>query len=236
MTSPVIILVGPQLGENIGAVARAMKNFSCLELRIVKPRDGWPNPKAESAAVGAIDLIHNAKIYEDLPAAIADIEYLYATTAQSRDMNKEVVMAKNLVAEFPYQQKVGIMFGRENCGLTNEEIMYANKIIAIDTNPEFTSLNIAQAVLVICYELFKAPKRPELENRQELASKEEINYFYEHLLNLLDERDFFKVLEKKPLMQRNIINIFSRIEKINKTEVQTLRGILSCLSSRSKKD
>lgn len=156
MTShPVIILVGPQLGQNIGATARAMKNFGISELRIVCPRDPWPNHQAEIMAVGAVDIIHKAQIYDDLESAISDLNYVYATTAQTRDMNKNHVMVKEISSHFPKDMKVGIMFGRENSGLTNPEIAAANSIITIDTDVNFSSLNLAQAVLIVCYELFK---------------------------------------------------------------------------------
>ena len=140
------------MGENIGACARAMKNFGLSELRIVSPRDGWPNPKADSMSVGAIDIIQNAKIYDNIESAIADIEYLYATTAIPRDMNKPHIMTNDLAENYPAEQKVGIMFGRENCGLNNEEITHANMILSIPTS-EFSSMNIAHAVAVIAYEV-----------------------------------------------------------------------------------
>ncbi len=230
--NPVIILVSPQLGENIGSCARAMKNFGLNSLRIVNPRDGWPNAKAEASAVGAIDLIKSAEIYNNLEDAIADLKYVYATTGIARTINKEYVLSKEFSKDFDHNIKTGILFGRENCGLMNDEISLANKIITIDTDPNFTSLNIAQAVLVVCYEIFKSVQRPDLLNKQNLATKEEMMFFYEHLINTLDQANFFKVPEKKDLMQRNIINIFSRIEKLSKTEIQTLRGIVKAFEQK----
>lgn len=224
----IIILVAPQMGENIGAAARAMKNFGLEELRIVNPRDGWPNEKAVSMAANAVDVIEQAKIYDDLNKAIADLEYLYATTAIPRDMNKDYVIAKDLKASYPRELKTGIMFGRENCGLNNNEIALANKILTINT-AEFSSINIAQAVVIVCYELFKGQRKPEFANQQELASKEELNFFFDHLFNELDMRGFFRVAEKKARMTRNIINIFSRIDKLSRTELQTLRGLIRSL-------
>lgn len=226
---PVIILVGPQLGENIGACARAMKNFCLSDLRIVNPRDGWPNEKAESASVGAIDLIKSAKIYKTIQDASKDLEYLYATTGVKRHMNKPHVLTKNLANSYEHDLKTGILFGRENCGLNNDEISLCNKIITIDTNPEFSSLNIAQAVLVVCYELFKQIERTDLTSQQEFATKEELGFFYNHLFEILEKKNFFKLQEKKIQMQRNIVNIFSRIDKLSKNEIQTLRGILKTL-------
>ena len=228
--NPVIILVAPQMGENIGATARAMKNFGLTNLRIVAPRDGWPNDKASSVAVAAIDILAKAKIYDDLASSIADLEYVYATTSVPRDMNKSYLLSKELPDHYPTQLKVGIMFGRENCGLTNQEITIANKIITIDTDHNFSSLNIAQAVIIICYELFKSQERTDLVNTQLLATKEQMEYFFAHLFTELDKKNFFKVAQKRPQMTRNIMNLFYRIENLSNTELQTLRGVISALT------
>lgn len=237
--NPIIILVAPQLGENIGASARAMKNFGLSEMRIVSPRDGWPNPKADSMSVGALDIIQNAKIYDTLSEAISDIEYLYATTAQPRDMNKNYLMTEDLGEKYPSGQKVAIMFGRENCGLTNDEIAHANMILSIKTKPDFSSLNIAHAVAIVAYECYKRiplsgeEALPEhFNNDQILCTHGELEYFFEHLFTELDSNKFFKVPEKYPHMTQNIRNIFTRIDKLSQNELQTLRGIISNLSKR----
>lgn len=232
MTNTSIILVSPQMGENIGAAARAMKNFGLYDLRIVSPRDGWPNPKAEAMAVGAVDLIHNATIFTSLKDAIGDLEYIYATTAQSRDMNKNYTTLKNLNAKHPHEAKVGIMFGRESSGLTNDEIALANEIITIDTT-SFSSLNIGQAVMLVCYELFKAPKREDLRNEQELCSKGELQYFFDHLFGELEETRFFRTPERAVYMKQSIMSIFNRIDKLSHNEVQTLRGVIAALTSHN---
>ncbi len=224
-----IILCRPQLGENIGACARAMKNFSISDLRIVAPRDGWPSEQALSVSAGASDIIESAKVYTELKDAIEGIEYLYATTATKRYLNKNHILSKELQSSIALGCKVGILFGRENWGLSNEEISYANDIITIDTDPNFSSLNIAQSVLVVCYELFKAIERPDLHNTQEIATKNEIEYFYDHLFQVLEAKNFFKIPEKKSRMQMNIRNIFARIDKLSKSEIQTLRGIVSVI-------
>lgn len=231
---PIIILVHPQLGENIGACARAMKNFGFYNLRIVEPRDGWPNEKAISASVGAKDIIENAVIYPNLEKATNDLEILFATTGVKRGMNKDYVLTKNLAAEFPFEAKTGIMFGKENWGLSNEEVALANKIITIDTDPNFTSLNLAQAVLIVCYELFQKIERDDLSNMQSLATKQEFNYMLEHMFSALDKTDFFKLPDKREHMTRNIQNIFTRIDKLSHNEVQTLRGIISSLDNLGK--
>ncbi|MDX1917244.1 MAG: RNA methyltransferase [Rickettsiaceae bacterium] len=227
-----IILSRPQLGENIGACARAMKNFGFSNLRIVSPRDAWPNEKAISASAGADDIILSAEIFHDLKSAIEDLEYIYATTAIKRDMNKNYVQSKNLSTEFNNCAKVGIIFGRENWGLSNEDISLANSIITIDTTIDFSSLNLAQSVLVICYELFKSNVRPDLSNAQNLASKKEMDYFLESLFDALDDRNFFRILEKKDRMKLNIRNIFQRIDQLSKSDIQTLRGIVSSFSAK----
>ncbi len=227
-----IILVAPQMGENIGAVARAMKNFDIYDLRIVDPRDGWPNEKAVSMSVGAFDLIANARIFSSVVDAISDLSYVYAATATSRDMNKEYVFSRDLKDDIPKIGKVGIMFGRENCGLNNQEISYANKIVTIDTNLSFSSLNIAHSVAVICYELFQARMQSRPYVQQILARNDELEYFYEHLFNSLEERKFFRVPEKKEQMSLKIRNIFARIDNLSKTELQTLRGIITVLSEK----
>jgi tRNA/rRNA methyltransferase len=229
-----IILVEPQMGENIGAVARAMKNFALSDLRLVSPRDGWPNTKAESMSVGAIDLIHTAKIYESVQEAISDLEYVYAATAAPRDMNKNYILSRDISSDIPNVASLGIMFGRENCGLNNKEIAYANKIVTIDTDVSFSSLNIAHSVAVICYELFQGQKnlRIDLDNLQTLATKTELEYFYQHLFADLEDRDFFKTADKKEQMSIKIRNLFAKIENFSHTELQTLRGIVSSLSDK----
>lgn len=227
-----IILVSPQMGENIGASARAMKNFGITDLRIVAPRDGWPNDKARANAALAVDVIDNAKIYNDLKSAVFDIECLYATSSQVRSMNKEYITTTNLGSEFNQKMSVGIIFGRESTGLTNEEISIADKIIVIDTDPSCSSLNLSQAVLLVCYELFQGTGRSDIENLQDLASKQDILYFLDHLFSELDSTYFFKTPEKRKNMVLNITNIFSRIEKLSHNEVQTLRGIVSSLSKK----
>lgn len=232
MSNIAIILVSPQMGENIGACARAMKNFGLSDLRIVSPRDGWPNQKAEANAALAADVIHNAKIYSTLAEAVADRQYIYATTAQVRHMNKNYITTKNLAIKYPKDQKIGIMFGRENNGLTNEEIAIANEIIVVDTNVNCASLNIAQAVLLVCYELFDGNKREDLKNDQKLCTKDEMKYFLDHLIEELDRTGFLSPLAKRDHMVQNIVNIFTRIDKLSHNEVQTLRGVVSYLAKK----
>ena len=228
MSKTAIILVAPQMGENIGAAARVMKNFSLDDLRIVNPRDGWPNEKARNMSVGAVDIIDKAKIYNNLKNALLDIEFLYATTAIARDMNKATICSKEIPTDYPYDLKVGIMFGRESSGLSNNEIAIANKIVSINTS-EFSSLNIAQAIGIICYELYNNVNNECIVN-YDIATKNDFLLFCEHLEVELERKNFFRIAEKRPRMMKNIVNIFNRIDKLSKSELQTLRGIIKSLS------
>ncbi|MBP7189900.1 MAG: RNA methyltransferase [Rickettsiaceae bacterium] len=225
-----IILAAPQMGENIGAAARAMKNFGLHDLRIVSPRDGWPNEKARANAALAVDVVDDARVFESIKDAVSDLNYLYATTSATRAMNKDYVVTKNLLSAFPDHMNVGIIFGRESTGLTNEEISIANKIITIDTDPGCASLNLAQAVLIVCYELFGRNERADIANTQDLCTISDMTYFLDHLFNELSNTGFFKTEERREIMMRNITNIFTRIPKLSHNEVQTLRGVISHLT------
>ncbi|GMB82300.1 RNA methyltransferase [Shinella zoogloeoides] len=234
---PAIILVHPQLGENIGMVARAMANFGLAELRLVNPRDGWPSEKAISAASKADHVIEAAKVYPSLEEAISDLEFVYATTARDRYGYKEVrspvVAADDLRTRFRAGQKTGILFGRERTGLTNEEIALADELVTFPVNPAFASLNLAQAVLLMSYEWMKSglasvedtpfdalPQRP--------AKKEELQGLFDHVEETLDARGYFRPAEKKPKLVENLRAILTR-PSFTGTEIQVLRGIISCL-------
>ncbi len=234
---PAIILVHPQLGENIGMVARAMANFGLAELRLVNPRDGWPSEKAISAASKADHVIEAAKVYPSLEEAVADLEFVYATTARDRYGYKEVrspvVAADDLRSRFRIGQKTGILFGRERTGLTNEEIALADELVTFPVNPAFASLNLAQAVLLMSYEWMKSglasvedtpfdalPQRP--------AKKEELQGLFDHVEETLDARGYFRPAEKKPKLVENLRAILTR-PSFTGTEIQVLRGIISCL-------
>ena len=234
---PAIILVHPQLGENIGMVARAMANFGLAELRLVNPRDGWPSEKAISAASKADHVIEAAKVYPSLEAAVSDLEFVYATTARDRYGYKEVrspvVAADDLRTRFRAGEKTGILFGRERTGLTNEEIALADELVTFPVNPAFASLNLAQAVLLMSYEWMKSglasvedtpfdalPQRP--------AKKEELQGLFDHVEETLDARGYFRPAEKKPKLVENLRAILTR-PSFTGTEIQVLRGIISCL-------
>jgi tRNA/rRNA methyltransferase len=223
-----IILVRLQMGENIGACARSMKNFNFFnELRIVSPRDEWPNSKAISNAATGVDIVESAKIFNSLDDAISDLEYIYACTARKRDMNINSSEVKDLSVEFNSSLKTGIIFGPENSGLTNDEVSIANNLIYINANPEFLSLNISQAVMLVCYEMRGFALQKPIANNQDLATKDDLKIFLDRLFLELENKKFFKVDEKKPIMKRNIANIFNRIDNLSKSELQTLHGIIS---------
>lgn len=233
-----VVLVKPQLGENIGMVARAMWNCGLNDLRLVKPRDGWPSDKARASASGADIVIDNAKVFETTEEAIADLEFVFATTARLRDMTKGVFTPESAAAELRSRVsaggKAGVLFGPEASGLDNDDIALADAAITVPLNPEFTSLNLAQAVLLIGYEWFKsADKTPDQEFKMpddtRMATREEVLMMLEHLESELDARGFLRPPEKRPIMVRNIRNVFWRAGFTEK-EVRTFRGIISALT------
>jgi tRNA/rRNA methyltransferase len=233
--TPAIILIEPQLGENIGMVARAMLNCGLTDLRLVRPRDGWPNLQAENSASGADVVLENVKLFTSTSASIADLNLIYATTARDRDMTKEVItpeIAAREIREIGSKQ-CGILFGREAKGMKNEDIVLANKIVIAPLNPGFTSLNLSQAVLLLAYEWYKlADDTPETELRMKgtrLANNEEMVLLFEHLESELDNHGFLRVKEKRPVMVQNIRNVFQRAN-MTEQEVRTFRGVVKSLS------
>jgi tRNA/rRNA methyltransferase len=241
-TSPVIILVEPQMGENIGAAARAMANFGLTSLRLVSPRDGWPNERAIASASRADHVINAVEVFDSCADAVRDLSFVYATTARDRDLTKEVrgpVHAARTLRAFDNEGvRTGILFGRERWGLTNDEIALADEILTLPVVPEFASLNIAQAVLVIAYEWRKAGFDEDdaglpftMPERSPPATKDELLHMFEHLERVLEERSFFRPVEKKEVMVRNIRAIFHRVQ-LTAQEVRTMRGMLSTLEGR----
>jgi len=244
--APVVILVRPQLGENIGMCARAMLNCGVTELRIVKPRDGWPNPDAVAAASGAGILLENAKLFETTADAVADLEFVLATTARDRDMVKNVMRADEAGVEVHKLHTgrttpiCGILFGPERSGLENDDVALADVILNIPLNPGFSSLNLAQAVLLTCYSWLSAQNpfsgtafapAPQPEDNEAPATKGDIENLMRQLENDLEQRRFFRSPEQKPTLLRNIRNFFFRAG-ITKQEVRTLHGIFSCLKDK----
>lgn len=233
---PVIVLVQPQLGENIGASARAMLNCGITELRLVNPRDGWPSEKAISAASGADSILSRAKVFDSLGKAISDLSFVSACTSRLRDIDKLTVTAEGGVLDLHSRiasgQRCGILFGGERSGLNNDDIALADNIINIKLNPEFSSLNLAQAVLVISYAWLRSDKQilPSSKSlRRSLpATKSEILGLFEHLETELTRGGFLYPKEKAPSMIRNIRALLTRAE-LSGQEVKTLRGVVAAI-------
>lgn len=249
---PSIILVEPQLGANIGTAARAMGNFGLNDLRLVAPRDGWPSEFAQKAAAGADWILDAAPVFDTVEEAIADLHFVYATTARPRDMVNEVVTpeqaAQNIRALTAQGQKTGVLFGREKSGLTNDHIALADAILMAPVNPNFASLNLAQCVLLIGYEWFRGStdslgdasrddgglSGPGLRMPDTWpANKQELGGFFEHLESELDASGFLKPAEKRPAMVRNLRNMFQRTA-LTEQDVRTLRGVVSSLVKHKK--
>ena len=239
---PVIILVRPQLGENIGMVARAMLNCGLAELRLVRPRDGWPSTKAEAAASGALSVLENVQVFDSTKAAVADLQRVYATTARPRGMVKPVVTpaqaAEELRAEAAEGRRCGLLFGRERSGLVNDDIALADTVLTVPLNPAFSSLNLAQAVLLVGHAWYQAgdatPPRVLDIGPGKLASKAELVNFFERLEAALDETGFLWPPEKRPTMVRNLRNFFQRATP-TEGEVNTLHGVVVALLGKKNK-
>ena len=233
---PAIILVQPQMAENIGAAARAMLNFGLTELRLVAPRDGWPNEAARSMASRADDVLDRARVYETTAAATADLQQVFAMTARRRDMAKEVLTPRQAAGELRAAQRrgeaVGILFGPERAGLDNDDVARAAAIIEVPANPAFASLNLAQAVLLTGYEWFQssAPAMAPSEGLERFppATLDEFDNFFDRLTEAIDNAGFLKPIEKRPSMLRNIRNMFVRA-RLSEQEIRTLHGIVSAL-------
>jgi tRNA/rRNA methyltransferase len=233
---PVIILIEPQLGDNIGKAARAMLNCGLVDLRLVRPRDGWPNERATANASGADIVIDNTKVFEREEDALADLNRVYVTTARTRDAIKPVFTARGLAPEMRTVigrgEKVGVLFGPERTGVRNEHVAMADAVVTVPLNPGFTSLNLAQAVLLIGYEWWQAgvdvPDYQLMMNDTFPATRDEIERMFVHLEEELDASGFFRVAEKRPNMERNIRNIFNRAN-LTHQEVQTLRGMIAAM-------
>jgi tRNA/rRNA methyltransferase len=235
--APVVILVGAQLGENIGTVARAMLNFGLTDLRLVNPREGWQLERARKAASGAEVLIDHHRLYDSVAAATEDLGFLVATTARIRDMVKPVLTPARVASEIRAREqggaiKSGILFGPERTGLDNEDISLSDAICRVPLNPEFSSLNLAQAVLLMGYEWYQAaddtPDVKELMPDTRPATRGEMNAFFAHFEAALDASGFLAPPEKKPAMARNLRNLFHRAS-MTEQDVRTFRGIINSL-------
>jgi len=236
---PAVILVAPQLGENIGTAARAMLNFGLVDLRLVRPRDGWPNERARAAASGADIVVDGARVFDTTAEAVADLDYVVATTARARDMVKPIftpgAAAAKLRETLAEGGRVGLLFGPERTGLENDDLALADAMMMVPVNPAFASLNLAQCVLLMSYEWHKAgdataaARIDYLQTRP--ANKDELLGFFLHLEGELDRFGFLKPPEKRPSMVRNLRNMFQRT-RLTEQEVRTLRGVVAALTRR----
>lgn len=238
---PAIVLVNPQLGENIGTAARAMLNFGLTDLRLVNPRDGWPNEHARKASSNADAVIDSARVYASTEEALADLSVVWAATARPRDLvlpeAPPRTAASEMRAAVAAGERPGVIFGAERSGLDNDDIALAGSIISVPVNPAYASLNLAQAVLLVGYEWFQegleeGAKRPTarvFDEVEPLAGHQDLVNLFEHLEGELDASGYLKPVEKRPRMVRNLRAIFQRA-KLYEREVRTLRGMIKALS------
>ena len=230
------ILIKPQLGENIGACARSMKNFGFNKLHIVSPKISFPNHKAKATSVGAFDIINKAKVFNETKEAISNFDIVISLSARRRDINKKHISLNEFINVINKKKNsnFGLMFGPEASGLSNEDLSFSNYVLQIPTSPKFKSLNLSHSVTVICYEIFKVLNNKLYERNKanlKISSKMKINSFIDHLLKLLDEKSFFLPKEKKRSMLLNINNLIYRLEPNNK-ELRILASIISSLSKK----
>jgi tRNA/rRNA methyltransferase len=237
MNAPSVILSHPQLGENIGAAARAMANFGLGDLRLVNPRDGWPNEKARIMAVGAANIVDDAYLFGTLKEALGDLQFVLATTARGRGFAKQIYTAeagaKLLREKIAAGVRCGLLFGNERTGLENDEVSFANAVITIPTSPDFSSINLGQAVLLTAYEWFKSgDDTPGYQLQHgplaKPATREEMFQLFDHLEGELLGNGFLFPPDKAETMIRNIRAMLTRPEFTDQ-EVRTLRGIIVAL-------
>ncbi len=237
-----VILVEPQLGENIGMCARAMWNCGISDLRLVSPRDGWPSESARAAASGADLVIDGAQVFDSTRDAIADLNFVVATTARPRDMTKNVftpeAAARDLRTRTDAGQQTGILFGKEAWGLNNDDVALSDAVLTVPLNPVFTSLNLAQAVLLMGYEWFKLADETtahelRMPSDTRPANKDELTHLYDHLEGELADAGFFTTVEKRPTMVRRLRNMLTRAD-MTEQEVRMFRGVISALTRRNR--
>ncbi|ONF94983.1 RNA methyltransferase [Sphingomonas jeddahensis] len=229
--SPVIVLVRPQLGENIGKAARAMLNFGLTEMRLVAPRDGWPNPAAGPAASGADIVLANAQVYDTVAGAVADCPHVYATTVRKRGVTKPVVTPEQAAADMRAAPgRSAILFGPERSGLETDDVALARTILTVPINPEFGSLNLAQAVILVAYEWSKgeALASPPEVTLDPPAPQEELEGMIGQLDAMLVDANFFFPPDRTPTTRRTLRTLLTK-PRWTSQEVRTMRGVLSAL-------
>ncbi len=238
---PIVVLVEPQLGENIGAAARAMANFGLSRLRLVRPLQGWPNERARVMAAGADRVLDGAQLFGSLGDAIGDCSFVLATTARNHDQAKPVVSAETAASEMVPRvaagESVAIVFGRERIGLENHEVGLADRIVTLPVNPAFASLNLAQAVVVVAYEWFKRAGGGELPfsmpEKSPPAPKQQLDAFFADLERELERVEFFRPEEKRGTMSVNLRNIFQRMAPTQQ-DIRTLHGVVNAIAQGRK--
>ena len=229
------ILVKPQLGENIGACARSMKNFGFSKLHIVKPKINFPNHKAKATSVGAYDIINRAKVFDKIETAINPFNLVISLSARHRDINKKHISLnefKNIIKK--KNLNIGLMFGPEASGLSNKDLSFSNYILQVPTSSKFKSLNLSHSLTVICYEIFKTYNEKKIKKNRssiKMSTKFKISAVLGHLINLLEKKDFFIPKEKKHSMVLNINNLIYRMEP-NDKELRILASIISSLNKK----
>lgn len=237
LDGPAIVLVEPQLGVNIGAAARAMWNFGLADMRLVAPRDGWPNPEAGPAASGADHVLERARVYPTTAEAVAEASYVYATTARPRELTKLVLTPEAAAADIVRRQaageRVAVLFGRERTGLENPDVIAANAIVSVPTNPAFSSLNLAQCVLLLAAEIRRqgvAHERAVYETGETgLATRDAVDRLYAHLEEELDDAGYFWPHHKAEAMKASLRNLLSRTPMTDQ-DVRMMRGVVRSLS------
>ena len=227
------VLIKPQLPENIGFCARALKNFGFKKLDLVQPKEKWPNRKAVATSVGANDILKKTKIYSDIKSAVNSYDIVYASSARKRDINKKHLSFKQFIESIKKNKNknIGVIFGPEASGLSNEDITHSNYIFKIPVSKSFESINLSHSLILVCFELFKALKPGYLKKQKKLtdiASKKNFNTFFDFLENKLEEKGFFNPKEKKKTMLMNLRNIFGRMQLSNK-ELRILSSVFSKL-------
>ena len=232
------ILVRPQMGENIGFVARAIKNFNITKLRIVDPKCNWPSQKALATSVGANDVLKSSKIYNSVNKSIADLRVVFASTSRIRKVNKKIISILDLRKKIKKKQKIGIMFGPEASGLSNDELNCANYLVKIPTNRKFSSLNLSHSAIIFCFQLFQHFSNKKViynsTYKSSVAKKSQVNKFLNFIIHELDKKGFLQPNHKRKSMIRNINNIFHRLN-LSEQEIRILLGIFSTLNRFNKK-
>ncbi|MGI9493177.1 MAG: RNA methyltransferase [Geminicoccaceae bacterium] len=240
--APAVILVGTQLGENVGTTARAMLNFGLTDLRLVRPKCGWPNVKALKACSGATEVLNRVRICDHTDEATADLHLVLATTARPRDLPKPVVTASEAGQELRQAmangRQAGVLFGPERTGLSNDDLIYADAVLSVPLNPGYRSLNLAQAVLLIAYEWFQSgdPERPRPSTTQtrRAATKGELQGMLDHVVEELDRTNFFRTPDRRQSMLQSMKLVIQRAN-LREPDVHLLRGMIKALTRSSRR-